>query len=86
MSRSLPKGTEPWKTFHIRVATVRGRAEVYASVDLTAVTGIVGSIYPRPRPIWQGVIGVRAAGEEVSPEDCAVWAEEALRKAFPRLF
>lgn len=85
MGRSLPKGEEPWKTFHVRVCVVRGRAQVYASVDLTAVTGIVGSIHPRPRPLWQGVIGVRAAGEVVSPEDCALWADAALRKAFPRL-
>lgn len=86
MARSLPKSEEPWKTFHVRIAVVRGRAEVYGSVDLTAVTGIVGSIYPRPRPLWQGVIGVRTAGEAVSPEDCAVWAGLALEKAFPRLF
>lgn len=73
-------------TFHVRVSVVRGRAEVYASVDLTHVTGIVGSTGSRPRPIWQGVVARREPGVRTTPEDAALLAQTALEHAFPTLF
>lgn len=86
MARSLPKGDEPWKTFEITVRVVRGRAEVYAAVRLSSVTGVVGTPMPRARPIWEGVIARREMDRHTSPEECAVWAQGALEKAFPSLF
>lgn len=73
-------------TFHVRVSVVRGRAEVCASVDLTHVTGVVGSTGVRPRPIYQGVIDRREAGVRTTPEMAALYALEALKRAFPQLF
>lgn len=84
--RSLPKGDEPWMTFTCYVRVVRGRAEVYAGVELSHVTGIVGATGVRPRPIWQGVIARREANTHVTPEIAAVWAQGALERAFPTLF
>lgn len=86
MARSLPAGDEPWQTFKVSVRVVRGRAEVYAAVELSAVTGIVGSTLVRPRPIWQGVIARRDASQPVTPELAATWASGALENAFPKLF
>lgn len=85
-ARSLPRGMEPWKTLSVRVTVVRGRADIYASVDLEDVTGVVGTEQPRRPPIWSGVIAQRAAGEHVDPESCAVLAREALEEAFPTLW
>lgn len=84
--RSLPPGEEPWQTFTVRVRVVRGRAEVYASVELSHVTGIVGATGVRPRPLWEGVIALRDAGGSVTPEAAALWARGALDRAFPSLF
>lgn len=84
--RSLPPGDEPWQTFTVKVRSVRGRAEVYASVELSHVTGIVGSTSVRPRPIWQGVVRRREAGVRYGPEEAAQDASYALGKAFPSLF
>lgn len=85
-SRSLGKGQEPWQTFSVNVRVVRGRAEVYAEVALSSVTGIVGSTLCRPRPVWQGVIARREPQQHVTPEAAAVWAQGALERAFPTLF
>lgn len=85
-SRSLPKGQEPWQTFSVSVRVVRGRAEVYAAVSLSHVTGIVGADGVRPRPLWEGVIARREADVRVTPEAAAVWAQEAIGRAFPSLF
>lgn len=83
--RSLPPGDEPWQTFSVKVRVVRGRAEVYAEVALSHVTGLVGSTSPVPRPLWQGVIRRRDAGHVFTPEQAAQDALEALSKAFPGL-
>lgn len=85
-SRSLPKGDEPWQTFTVRVRVVRGRAEVYGSVALSHVTGVVGATGVRPRPVWEGVIAMRDSSVPVTPELAAVWAEGCLERAFPTLF
>lgn len=85
-ARSLPKGQEPWQTFAVTVRAVRGRAEVYAEVSLSHVTGIVGATGVRPRPLWQGVIARREADTRVTPELAAMWAAGALERAFPTLF
>lgn len=84
--RSRPKSEEPWQTMWVRVRVVRGRAEVYADVSLSHVTGVVGSDSPTPRPLWSGVIARRDAEVAVTAEGCAVWALGALERAFPRLF
>lgn len=86
MARSRPPGEEPWQTFRVTVRVVRGRAEVYAAVELSAVTGVVGATHVRPRPLYQGVIGRREASVPVTPEVAATWAHEALQRAFPTLF
>lgn len=83
---SLPKGMEPWMTFSVSVRVVRGRAEVYADVSLSHVTGVVGATGVRPRPIWQGVIARRSDSSPVTPEAAAAWAQGALERAFPALF
>lgn len=83
--RSLPKGEEPWKTFEVTVRVVRGRAEVYAAVRLSHVTGIVGTPHA-PRPLWEGVIARRTPDLHVTAEQSALWAGEALSRAFPTLF
>lgn len=77
---------EPWQTFTVKVHVTRGRREVHASVALSHVTGVVGSVGVVPRPLWRGVIAQRADAGPVTPEDAAVWAQAALEKAFPRLF
>ncbi len=84
--RSMPKGDEPWQTFTVRVRVVRGRAEVYATVALSHVTGIVGEQGARPRPLWEGVIARREPGVRVTPSDAALYAQAALEHAFPTLF
>lgn len=87
MARSLPKGDEPWKTFEVTVRVVRGRAEVYAAVRLSSVTGVVGTrTADRVRPLWEGVIARRQMDRHASSEECAVWAQGALERAFPTLF
>lgn len=85
MARSLPKGQEPWQTFTTTVHVVRGRAEVYAAVRVSHVTGVVGSTGVRPRPLWEGVIARRDTQTRVTPERAAAWSQEALQKAFPDL-
>lgn len=85
-ARSLPKGQEPWQTFSCTVRTVRGRAEVYAEVSLSHVTGVVGATGVRPRPLWQGVVRMRAADSTYGAEQAAVDAMYALERAFPALF
>lgn len=73
-------------TFKVVVRVVRGRAEVYSSVELSHVTGVVGATGVRPRPIWQGVIAMREAGAPMTPEVAALHAQDALHRAFPTLF
>lgn len=73
-------------TLSVTVRVVRGRAEVYAEVGTSYVTGIVGATGVRPRPIWQGVIARREADTRVEPETAGRWAAEALERAFPALF
>jgi len=85
-SRSLPPRDEPWQTFKVAVRSVRGRAEVYATVELSHVTGIVGATGVRPRPVWQGVVRMRNVETPFSPEQAACDAIYALEKAFPKLF
>lgn len=86
MARSLPPGQEPWQTFTVSIRKVRGRAEVYGSVSLSHVTGIVGATGAKPRPIWEGVVTRRAADAPFGPEDAAIAAQHALESAFPALW
>ena len=86
MARSLPTSQEPWQTFTVSVRVVRGRAEVYAAVSLSHVTGIVGATGVRPRPLYEGVIGRREPNQPVTPDQAALWASSALERAFPTLF
>lgn len=86
MSRSLPKGEQPWQTFEVRVTAVRGRAEIYAQVRLSYVTGVVGPHHGRPRPLWEGVIATRNTAHTFSSDEAALHARAALERAFPTLF
>lgn len=83
--RSLPPGDEPWITFSVDVTIVRGSDRVRASIVRSGVTGVADSPY-RPEIVWTGTVGLRAAGEPVTPELAASWARTALDRVFPVLF
>lgn len=86
MARSLPKGTEPWQTFHVRVTAVRGRREVMATVDTTFTTGVVGSTGVVPEVHWCGVVGQRDPDQPYTIDQAAHAAIYAIEESFPTLF
>lgn len=76
---------EAWKTFTVRVTEVRGQQQVYASVELSHVSGVDHRPY-RPVTVWEGVVAIRDPGEHLEADEAAEMAASALRRAYPGLF